>query len=150
MINMICDNCGAIIDDGEEYCPNCGMQLADLLPNPVRKKVHSKNYESPRPHNSRLVEKPIQKRYIEDSEPENPDYSQYDEENNYDEEYSNEYEDYRGGYEEEIPEESYKKSSGSELANIILLLFIALALGFIVGMLMFSESAQSILHIPGF
>ena len=38
MIDMICDNCGANIDKDEEYCPNCGMQLLDLPPNPTKKK----------------------------------------------------------------------------------------------------------------
>ena len=39
---MICDNCGAIIDKGEQYCPNCGMQLIDL-PKKQKKSKSSKS-----------------------------------------------------------------------------------------------------------
>ena len=45
-------------------------------------------------------------------------------------------------------EEDYKEKSGVGIGNIVLLLFIALVLGFIVGLLMFGS--QSIPQIPGF
>lgn len=141
MINMICDNCGAKIDENEEYCPNCGMQLLDLPPKHAKKKKNYKNSGSFSRGDSRSVEKPIKQRYIGNSTPESPEYSQYLDEDEY-------------GYEEgELPEEiyyeeDYKEKSGSGIGNIILLLFIALILGFIVGIMLFSS--QSIPSIPGF
>lgn len=83
---MICDNCEAIIDDKEEYCPNCGMQLLDLPPASKKRKDY-KNPESLGSKNSPLVEKPLQKKYMEYSDPESPDHSQYNEEYVDEEEY---------------------------------------------------------------
>ncbi len=139
MIDMICDNCEAKIDAHEEYCPNCGMQLLDLPPNPIKKKKNYKDSGSFSRGNPRSVKKPIKQRYIGNSAPESPDYSQYTDEYGHDE--------------EELPEETYyeedyKEKSGSGIGSITLLLFIALILGFIVGMLMFGS--QSIPQIPGF
>jgi hypothetical protein len=151
---MICDNCGANIDKGEEYCPNCGMEL--LTPKIMKKKDSrndnkpenqsfkpaKKKYENSRSFsrdNSQMVEKPIKQRYIDYSEPESPDYSHYHDENEYEEAESPQQEYY---------EEEYKEKSGTGMGSIILLLFIALALGFIVGLLMFGS--QSIPQIPGF
>ncbi|MGB9979095.1 zinc-ribbon domain-containing protein [Methanobacterium sp.] len=37
---MICDNCGAEIDNKERYCPNCGMEL------PTSKSSKKKNYKN--------------------------------------------------------------------------------------------------------
>lgn len=141
MIDMICDNCGANIDKGEEYCPNCGMQLLDLPPNPMKKKKYYKDSKSIGSDNSQIVEKPIKKKYTEDSVPESPDYSHYD--NEYDVEYEE-----AESHQKEYYEEDYKEKSGGGIGNIILLLFIALVLGFIVGLLMFGS--QSIPQIPGF
>ena len=130
---MICDNCGAILDEGEEYCPNCGMELLDLPHNPAKKRKYHKNSGSFSRGN---VEKPLKKRYIKKLEPESPDYSRY-----HDSEYD-EYDEY------ESFEKDYKGKSGGNMANIILLLFIALILGFIEGLFMFGS--QSIPQIPGF
>lgn len=137
---MNCDNCGAEIDKDEEYCPNCGMQLFDLPPNPIKKKgnknseylsrENSVSYEKSSP-----LKKPIKQRYIEHSEPEGPDYSQYEQEYEY---------EHTDNYEEEIPKAEPKESSG--MVNIILFLFIALLLGFIVGLLIFGSQT---IQIPG-
>ncbi len=147
---MNCDNCGAEIDKDEEYCPNCGMQLFDLPPNPIKKKIDkisesSSAEKSGSDEKSDSLSKPIKQRYIEDSEPENPDYSNYNEyEDVYDEppQYEDEVQET-----EDRPEVERKESSGSGMVNIILFLLIALILGFIVGLIMFSS--QTILKIPG-
>jgi uncharacterized Zn finger protein (UPF0148 family) len=135
---MICDNCGAIIDKGEEYCPNCGMELIKF---PVEKKK-SKNFESSNQDKyvskkrSKSLKKPIKDRYIEYSDSENPDYSYYGQD--YENEYGN-----NNNFKEETAKVQYKKSSGTGLINIFLFLFIALLLGLIVGLLIFgSQSAQ--------
>lgn len=147
---MNCDNCGAEIDKDEEYCPNCGMQLFDLPPNPIKKKAN-KSSESSSVENSGDYEKsdsltkPIKQRYIDHLEPESPDYSHYDQE--YEEEYET-----PPKYEEEVQETEdmsegeKKESSGSGMVNIILFLLIALILGFIAGILMFSSQT---IKIPG-
>jgi len=162
MIDMICKNCGANFDKGEEYCPNCGMEL--LIHKSKRKKdygnsnptisensnfnkpmnKYNEDFRSFNSNNSPTVEKPLQKKYIEFSEPESPDYSQYDEKE-YEETESPQQDHY---YEGEYYEEEYKEKSGAGMGSILLLLFIALALGFIVGLLMFGS--QSIPKIPGF
>jgi len=155
MIDMICKNCGASFDKGEEYCPSCGMELL------IHKSARNKNYEYSNPSipensnfnkpinkynkdfgsfsndSSKIVEKPLQKRYMEFSEPESPDYSQYHENENEEPEYP----------QEDYYEEEYTEKSGVGMGSIFLLLFIALALGFIVGLLMFGS--QSIPKIPG-
>jgi hypothetical protein len=150
---MICDNCGAIIDKNEEYCPNCGMEL--LTSKPTKKKYYKKSesinrensskpskkkyYNDPEPISyttPHKIEKPIKSRYLEDPILESPDYSHYDED---------EYEE--DEYPQQDFKEDHKEKSGSGIANIIILLFIALILGFIVGMFMFGS--QSIPQIPG-
>jgi hypothetical protein len=140
MIDMICDNCGANIDKSEDYCPNCGMQLLDLPPAPKKKKKYYKDSKSISPDNSQIVEKPIKRRYTEDSVPESPDYSHYD--SKYDEEYEE-----AESPQQDYHKKDYKEKSGVRIGNIILLLFIALVLGFITGLLMFGS--QSIPQIPG-
>lgn len=157
MIDMICDNCGVNIDEGEEYCPNCGMEL--LIPKTVKNKYYedlksiysdSSNFSKPAKRynndsrsfnfdNSQTVEKPIKQRYMKYSKPESPDYSKYYDEEEYEE---SEY------HQQDYYEEDYKEKSGSGIGNIVLLLFIALILGFIAGLLMFGS--QSIPQIPGF
>ncbi|MDI6725260.1 MAG: zinc ribbon domain-containing protein [Methanobacterium sp.] len=121
---MICDNCGAIIDKNEEFCPNCGMQISNLHPDPKKRKKYYKNSRSLSRNYSRSVDKPIKQRYIKNSKPESQDYSQYFD----DEEYEPSNHDYY--------ETNYKRKSGIGIGNIILLLAVALILGFITGLLM--------------
>ena len=151
MINMICDNCGAKIDIEEEYCPNCGMELLNSASKPTKKKYYrepeplmhensnykpskKKYYEDSKsfnPKSPQKVEKPIKKRYYDDSTPESPHYSKYGYE-----------------YEESEANEDYEGKSSVGIGSIALLLFIALILGFIIGLLMFGS--QSVPQIPGF
>lgn len=149
MINMICDNCGAIIDKSEKYCPNCGMELLTSKPmkkkyyreqesinhenkglNPAKKKYY-KDSEMFSANNRRSIEKPIKRRYYENSAPVSPDYSQY-----------------IGEESEPHQQDHYKEKSGTGIGNIVLLLFVALILGFVTGLIMFG--LQSIPQIPGF
>lgn len=138
MIDMICDNCGAKIDASEEYCPNCGMQLLDLPPTPIKKKRNYKNSNHYSHNDSRSFEKPIKKRYIKNSSPESPDYSQYiDEEELPEETY----------YEQDYYKKDYKEKSSMGMGSMLLFLLLALILGLVVGMIMFGP--QSIPLIPG-
>lgn len=122
---MICDNCGAIIDKREEFCPNCGMQMLNLHPNPKKRKKYYKNSRSLNRNNSRPVDKPIKQRYIKNSKPKSQDYRQYFDDEEYEEPPNHDY--YKT---------NYKRKSGIGIWNIILLLAIALILGFITGLLM--------------
>ncbi len=135
---MICDNCGAIIDDNEDFCPNCGMQLLDMRPQQKKKKTQKKKKKSRSPgfEDTRPADKPIKQRYIENSEPESYGYSQYFDDDEYEEAPQQDY----------YPEEQ-KKKSGIRMGDIILFILIALILGFITGLFMFSS--QLIPQIPG-
>lgn len=127
---MNCENCGARIDKDEEYCPNCGMQLVDLPPN-YHKKSTPKAFPNEKETNtpkSEQLKKPIKQKYMEN--PQDPDYSDYEEE-----------------YEQKHNKINKKSSESSVMINLILFIFIALALGFIVGIIVFG--AQSI-PLPGF
>jgi len=155
MINMICDNCGALIDKSEEYCPNCGMEL--LTPKPMKKKYHrapetirhenqrfkhakNKYYKGSESFSNRPpIEKSIKRRYYEDSAPVSHDYSQYVGEDEYEESEPPQQDHYEG---------IYKEKSGFGIWDIVILLFIVLIFGFIVGLLMFGS--QSTPQIPGF
>ena len=37
---MKCENCGALIEEKERYCYNCGMELLDSPPKPLKRKYH--------------------------------------------------------------------------------------------------------------
>ncbi len=133
---MICDNCGAIIPEKEEFCPNCGMQLVDLYSKPKNKKKYSKNSKSSKNYDFDSFDKPIKQKYMGNSKPESYDYSQYLDDDGYKEhEFNDNY------------EAKNKRKSGTGIWNIIILLLIALVLGFIVGLLMFTS--QLIPQMPG-
>lgn len=119
---MICDNCGAIIDKNEEFCPNCGMQILNLHPTPKKRKYYSGSFKH---NNSRSVDKPIKQRYIKNSKPKSQDYRQYFDDEEYEEPHNHDY-----------YETNYKRKSGIGIGNIILLLAVASILGFITGLLM--------------
>lgn len=155
---MPCDNCGAEIDKKEEYCPECGMELLSSVSKPKKKKY----YKDPAPishENSYFQDKPQKKEYYRDPEPviykdsfhdkplkkkyyENPDHEYY-EDASFQEEY---------GYEDQYldDDEEYVKTDRSwfKTSHMLLLLFIALLLGFLVGLLMFSTDTQLIPPIP--
>jgi len=141
---MICDNCGAIIDENEEYCPNCGMQLLEMRPQkkekPKKKKKNYNKSKSPGFEDSKPADKPIKQRYIENSQPESYDYSQYlDDGDDENEEYEQAPQEYNN--------QKQEKKSGIGIGNIFLFILLALILGFIVGLFMFSS--PSIPQIPG-
>ncbi|KAF5088993.1 zinc ribbon domain-containing protein [Methanobacterium aggregans] len=129
---MICENCGAEIRDGEEYCSNCGMEL--FTPKSNRKPVSKK---------------PLKERYIDGEYQDQEDYEDiYESYRDYDEpttprkrnqsrsSYESNY-----GYEDYEPAAS-KKSSGMGATVIILLA--ALIIGFVIGIMVFSGNSQII------
>jgi len=127
---MICDGCGAIIDRSEEYCPNCGMQTSDMRPYPAKNKRYSK--KSKTYQKSRPAYKPIKQKYMEKSKPESYDYSQY-----------TGADDYISS--DNVYTENNKQKS--DIGLMVILLLIALAMGFTVGLIMFTS--QLIPSIPG-
>jgi len=127
---MICENCGAEINNRESYCPSCGMEL--MIP----------------------YSKSIKEKYIAGGYLENQDthihYQKKD--TNYEteppEEVVQETEQYYEARAEEYPEaQEYQEESGiSILVVIILFLVVALLIGFVIGILVFSGFLHS---LPG-
>ena len=176
---MICDNCGAEIDNKERYCPNCGMEL------PTSKSSKKKNYrnsQQPTRDNSRsqnywdsneehLERKPSRRKddnpsdFTYDIPHPKADYIDYDEEEDYkrkplkrkyygsqstpkryDSHHQDDYESYYDYGEEEVPE---AKKSRISLGTICLFMIMILLLGFIIGMILFSNT-QVTPQVPGF
>ncbi len=72
---VICDNCGAHIDDQERYCPECGMELLVSDYKPLKKKYMGgeyryKEYKSYRPsyHEEEIEELEEEYGYDEESQ----------------------------------------------------------------------------------
>ena len=178
---MICDNCGAEIDNRERYCPNCGMEL------PTSKSSKKKNYRNSQQYtrdNSRsqnywdsneehLERKPSRRKddnpsdFTYDIPHPKADYRDYDEEEDYKRKplkrkyygspstpkhYEShhqddfDYESYYDYGEEEVPE---AKKSRISLGTICLFMVMILLLGFIIGMILFSNT-QVTPQVPGF
>ena len=123
---MICKNCGAEIKNKESYCPSCGMELFV-------------------PYSKSLKEKYIAGEYHDREE----NFIVRDRRNGPAEEYypekgADEQEQYHGDETEE-----YNEIGGgtSVIAVIILFLIVALLVGFVIGILIFSGFLQS---LPGF
>lgn len=114
---MKCNNCGGIIRRGDTYCPMCGMELKSEY-------------------------KPLQERYKR-GEYQDREEQYYDETPVYQE---SETTHYQRGYnlDEYYPEEEETENSGSGLLPVILILVIALLIGFIFGIIMFSSNFQAI------
>ena len=148
-MNMICDNCGSEIDKREEYCPDCGMELPGSAPKPSKRKYHKDQgaFTNDIPQPSMSFEnyneeadykiKPLKRKYYGDPSPSTYDDPQYQDEV-----------DYESHYTEEANHEEIEESK-SIIGTAFLLLIIALLLGFIVGLILFSSNMQSIPQVPG-
>jgi hypothetical protein len=131
---MICKNCGAKIRKRESYCPKCGMELTI-------------------PYSKSLKEKYIAGKYSDNDE---DNFISRDRDTNPVQDNENHYEsssDYQDSEYEHYPENEdsveYKKnSSGSIIGATILFLAVALLIGFVIGMIIFSGSMQSIPGMP--
>lgn len=131
---MICENCGAEIRNREIYCPNCGMEIISPYNKSIKARYmageYTENQGNYNPRNKRS--RRDREEYVEETEPQVSE----DTEPAAVEEY----------YEPE-PEE-YEESGGvSVLTVIILFLIVALLIGFVIGILVFSGFLQS---LPGF
>jgi len=123
---MICENCGSEIRKNARYCPDCGM---DIIPD----------------------HKPLQNKYLRGEYPEDEegllDEDYYPaEETNYRQEYSEEgnddqNEEYRADYE-------FTETQRSGWISIILLLIVALLIGFVMGFIFFSGKLLNIPSVP--
>lgn len=134
---MKCDNCGSEFRSGDVYCPQCGMEL------------FQRQYKPPTTGKKSLRDseeyKPLQKRYMQGQYPKTEEEAWYQEEKpqNYEEgsyNYSNnlDYSDY-----DEYQEYEQEKR-GSSWGTVGMLLLLALVVGFVIGMLIFSSNSQSI------
>jgi hypothetical protein len=126
---MICKNCGANITKKENYCPSCGMELMI-------------------PYSKSLKEKYIAGEYHDQQDDFNTRGTRSNrsvEREDYPEQDADEYEQYHGA---EGEYENENRGSGSSvLLVIILFLIVALLIGFVIGMIIFSGVLQS---LPGF
>jgi len=135
---MICENCGANIKNRESFCPNCGMELMNPYSKSIKAKyiageynedqdthIENQNYKENRdtyvPKNRRNARKEKQQP-IEETDPVFEEH-----------------------YEADV--EEYTESGVSVLTVIILFLIVALLIGFVIGILVFSGFLQS---LPGF
>jgi zinc-ribbon domain len=119
---MICENCGAKIRKNARYCPDCGMDIiSDYKP---------------------LQNKYLRGEHLEDEEELlDDDYYSTEEMNNH-QEYSEGGNDYQN---EEYRTYEATETQGSGLGSIILLLIVALLIGFVMGFIFFSGK---LLNIP--
>jgi len=150
---MKCQNCGGYIKRRDTYCPHCGETLKSS-PNKSQYRKENSNFNSrPKKKNSdykpiskkkNTEYKPLQKRFIrgEYQDQEDDFYNQYIEEQFIEEKptYQKPKKKKYRGYDlsEYYPEE--EESPGMGMLPIILILFIALLLGFIIGIMVFSNS----------
>jgi len=124
---MICKNCGAEIKTKESYCPSCGMELFVPYSKSLKEKYIAGEYHD-RDEN-----------FIVRDRQNGPAEEEYYSENGADAQ-----EQYHGDETEE-----YNEIGGgtSVIAVIILFLIVALLVGFVIGILIFSGFLQS---LPGF
>ncbi len=125
---MICKNCGAEIRNRENYCPSCGMELM-VYSKSLKEKYMAGEYQD---RQDNFVVRDRSNKRAEERE-------------YYPEKDSDEYEQYHGNETEEYHETD--GSGTSVIAVIILFLIVALLIGFVIGILIFSGFIQS---LPGF
>ncbi len=133
---MDCKKCGGYIRKRDTFCPHCGMELT------------SPNYK-PQQKNKNSEYKPLQGRFIrgEYQDREDDFYDQYIDNQYVDNDYYQEEKPnfqkpkkkkYRGyDLSEYYPDEEETENSGIGMAPIILILIIALLMGFIIGVAMY-------------
>lgn len=131
---MNCQKCGGYIRKRDTFCPHCGMELTQA------------NYKPQQKNNSEY--KPLQGRFVrgeyQDREEDLDDHyieNQKADDNYYPEEkptYQKPRKKKYRGYDlsEYYPDEEETERSGMGMAPIILILVIALLMGFIIGVLM--------------
>jgi hypothetical protein len=151
---MNCQNCGGYIKRRDTYCPHCGDELksSEYKSHKINNNSkfdpshNSKNYEFNPDHKKKNSEyKPLQERFIRGEYQDHEDdfYNQYIEDQFIDErpEYEKPKKKKYRGYDlsEYYPEE--EESSGRGMLPIILILLIALLIGFIFGVMIFSTSS---------
>jgi hypothetical protein len=128
VIEMICKNCGAEIVNRESYCPSCGMELLIPYSKSLKEKYMAGEYID-RQDNSVIKDN---RRSKEDK-------------------YSNDREDEYVHYYEKESEEVYdtEETGSSGLLATFLVLIIALLIGFLMGMIIFSGTLPGMQNFMG-
>ncbi len=123
---MNCEKCGGYIRREDTYCPHCGAELIKSEFKPLQKKFMRGEYQN---KEEKFYDDYIEQQFIE----EEPSYREPKPRKKY------------RGYDLDAyyGEEEEAESSDSGLVPIILILFIALLIGFIFGMFMFANSLRS-------
>jgi hypothetical protein len=133
---MKCRNCGEEIRPEDIYCNQCGMELTGRKYKPSGRKRRSFPDKDYKP----LQNKFMRGEYQQQEDPYDPDDDYY---YNPDEAYD--YGEYQGyddyGEQAEIQEEK------SIWGTLVIFLVLALVVGFVMGLLIFTSDAQSILSL---
>ncbi len=130
---MICENCGAEIRNRENYCPNCGMEVISPYNKSIKARYMAGEYtENQGNYYSRKNRSKREEVYVEETEPQVSNETE-----------SELVEEYYGPE----PEEFEEPGGVSVLTVIILFLIVALLIGFVIGILVFSGFLHS---LPGF
>ena len=125
---MICKNCGAEISNRESYCPSCGMELMVPYSKSLKEKYIAGEYQD---RQDDFIVRDRRNKRVEERE-------------SYHEKGADDYGQYYGNETEEYHET--EESGTSLVAVIILFLIVALLIGFVIGILIFSGFLQS---LPG-
>ena len=130
---MKCRNCGGEIRPKDVYCHQCGMELSGRKTKPQRRKKRS--FSDPGDY------KPLQNKFMRGEYQEHQETPYHQEDDYY---YQPEEAYDYGEYQEYEEDEVGEKSS---LGALIMFLLLALVVGFVVGILVFTSDAQNILTL---
>jgi hypothetical protein len=133
---MKCRNCGGEIRPEDIYCNQCGMELSGRQYKPRGRKRRS--FPDNRDYKP-LQNKFMRGEYQEQEEDTSPDYY-YEPEEAYD------YGEYPG-YDDYREYEEAEEGETSIWGTLILFLVLALVVGFVVGLLIFTSDAQNLLSL---
>ncbi len=147
---MICDNCGFEMSNKENFCPNCGMELSVPYSKSLKNKYIAGEYSDRHDNfnNYNKAESVVEKleysnkpKYVRDKPVKN--------EIRRDHPVNTEIQhDYHAN--PEYVEYETKKSGTSIFSALILFLILALLMGFVLGMIIFSsQSIPGLPHIGG-
>jgi hypothetical protein len=136
---MKCRNCGGEIRPDDIFCNQCGMELSGRKYKPRGRKRRS--------FQDNGDYKPLQKKFMQgeyQEQQEDPYFS--DDDYNYKPEEAYDYGEYPG-YDNYGEYEKKEEGGNSIWGTLILFLVLALVVGFVVGLLIFTSDAQNLLAL---
>jgi len=123
---MKCENCGAKIQNKDKYCPYCGRDIPEY--------------------------KPLQNRYLRGKYQEDEEDLLFDNEVYYHSDeahYHHEYENVENEYQNmEYDDYEVNESQSSSWSLVVLLLIVALLIGFVMGFIFFAGKLMNVPSVP--